>query len=171
VLSAAALGAYRRITPDGRLILGGGPVAVTAGRGPARLLEAARTAWRWQRAWLTSTHPGLAAVGIDHRWRGRVSMTRDGLPALARIPGPAEIWYAGGWNGHGLAATVEAGAELAARVLSDAGQTGDHAFGIGQPWLLTRAAARPLVRAYLAAGVPKLGPRPREGKSSAAAYT
>ena len=98
-------------------MLGGGPVSLVTRSSASQLAKAARSAWAWQRAWLQKVHPELAHTGIAHHWRGRISLTRDGLPILARASGGSELWYAGGWNGHGLAATVEAGAHIAERVL------------------------------------------------------
>ncbi|MGV1008397.1 MAG: NAD(P)/FAD-dependent oxidoreductase [Dermatophilaceae bacterium] len=118
VLAASPLGAYRRITPDGRLVLGGGPALAWRGRGRSGLARGREQAWRWQRRWLDHIHPGLRDVAVQRRWSGRITVTADALPVLGQAPLPGEVWYAGGWNGHGLAATVAAGQRLSEVVLS-----------------------------------------------------
>lgn len=153
VLAASPLGAYRRITPEGRLMLGGGPVSLVTRRSAGQRLRAAQSAWAWQRSWLQKVHPELANIGIAHRWRGRISLTRDGLPILVRGSRLPEMWYAGGWNGHGLAATIEAGAQIAERILTRSTDDRVDGFSSGSTWRLTRPTAAPLVRAYLATQV------------------
>lgn len=150
VIGAAALGPYRRITADGRLVLGGGPAAQVRGSSPIALETTARRAWTWQRQQLDALHPALTDVPVSHSWSGRVGLTSDGLPRVGRLPGAgrgpaAEVWGAEGWNGHGLAATVDAGRRLANRVLT---ADGERVRPTRRWWLATRAAA-PLVRVAL----------------------
>lgn len=158
VLSPRDLGAYRRITADGRLIIGGGPVTPWHGLGPAGLDRFRRRAGEWQRRWLLALHADLAHVPIEHRWSGRITVTRDGLPVLGRAAGPGEIWYAGGWNGHGLAATVAAGERLAESVLdgNHPPAPADALWHPGRSWALTSPRLQPAIRHYLATQVPRL---------------
>lgn len=160
VLSASALGPYRRFTAGGRIVIGGGPTAVLTGATQRALEAAEHKAWAWQRRQLDAIHPDLARVAISRRWSGRISLTRDGLPRIGRLlppglPSTAEVWSAGGWNGHGLAATVAAGQWLADRVLTGA---------IDAPvqpirWPLASPRAAPIVRAALRLSTPAAPPR------------
>lgn len=157
VIGAADLGPYRRVTPDGRVVLGGGPAALLTGAHTLTLEATARRAWSWQRSQLDRLHPALARIPVTHRWSGRISLTPDGLPQRGRLDlahlGPsAEVWTASGWNGHGLAATVDAGRWLAGRVLSETVSEPLHP----RRWALTRAWAAPMVRTALRRGVPPL---------------
>jgi len=157
VLSAGVLGAYRRITPDGRLVIGGGPVTVLpARRSGLQAVRRART-WEWQRTWLNGVHADLAGIELDHRWSGVITITRDGLPVLARADLRGEVWFAGGWNGHGLVATVMAGARLAESVLRDLRVPADDPGLLWRPprrWAWAHPAARSMVQAYLDSLIP-----------------
>lgn len=57
VLAATPLGAYRRITPDGRLVIGGGPATAWRGLSATALARRRQAAWTWQRTWLDHTPP------------------------------------------------------------------------------------------------------------------
>lgn len=161
VLSADPLGAYRRITPEGRLVVGGGPAIAWRGLGPQSLDRRRAAAWSWQRRWLNSVHTGLPEVPTEHRWSGRITVTRHGLPVLGRAPLAGEVWYAGGWNGHGLAATVLAGQQLADVLL-----TGTRATPLpwrpARPWALARPTLAPIVRAVLRTRTPSGPPTRRD---------
>ncbi len=162
VIGAAALGPYRRLTADGRLGLGGGPAAPVRGSSPAALQTVARRAWAWQRRQLDVLHPGLVGVPVVHRWSGRIGLTPDALPRVGRLRGgrlgpAAEVWRAEGWNGHGLAATVDAGRQLADRVLRHDPERPRPA----RRWWLAARAASPLVAVALHRQTPPApGPAP-----------
>lgn len=150
VIGAAALGPYRRLTADGRLVLGGGPAVPVRGSSPAVLRAVARRAWDWQRRQLDVLHPALVEAPVVHRWSGRIGLTPDALPRVGRLSGgrlgpAAEVWRAEGWNGHGLAATVEAGRQLADRVL---GGDPESSRPVRRWWLAARVAS-PLVAVAL----------------------
>ncbi|MDN5760943.1 MAG: FAD-binding oxidoreductase [Microlunatus sp.] len=149
VISASALGPYRRITTEGRIVLGGGPAVPVTGSTASSRASAARQAWTWQRRQLDVLHPRLRGVPVTHRWSGRIGVTRDGLPRVGRLVvdaiGPdGEVWTAGGWNGHGLAATIDAGRRIADQVLTARRPDLPPA-----RWLLGSSLARPLVLAAL----------------------
>lgn len=165
VIAADPLGPYRRLTRDGRVVIGGGPAALVTGATSLALEAAARRAWDWQRAALDAIHPALGRVHVTHRWSGRISLTRDGMPRVGRLSAPglpptAQVWAAGGWNGHGLAATVEAGHRLAGRILADDGAAPGsdtrRAWPLAAPW------AAPLVRVALHHQTPR-APQPARG--------
>ena len=87
-----------------------------------------------------------------------ITITRDGLPVLARADLRGEVWYAYGWNGHGLVPTVMAGARLAKSVLRDLRVPADDPELLWRPprrWALAHPAARSMVQAYLDAAHPE----------------
>ncbi|PNE32702.1 hypothetical protein AF335_18900 [Streptomyces eurocidicus] len=139
VIDVSPLGPYYRLTPDGRLIMGGGPADCPPPARPARR----ERAWDWLAERLP---PG---VEITHRWSGRIGMTGDDLPVVGRIA--PDTWFAGGCCGHGLALSVATGGYLADALTGHAPPPGPplpwhRARG---PWLPTGGAARPALRAYL----------------------
>lgn len=106
------LSPYFRLTSDGRLVVGGG--AVRRGPyGPAAPLPGRL------RAAVASLSPLLAGVALEATWAGPIGVTRDGLPVVGRHPGDPNAYYAGGCNGHGLAACVYTGARLARLIAGD----------------------------------------------------
>ena len=90
---------YYRITPDNRLVLGGGPVGLTyGGRLDADTDEAAWRHLERHAGWL---FPSLKGVRITHRWGGPFSVTADLTPALGYLGG-ADAVYSLGCIGHGV---------------------------------------------------------------------
>lgn len=61
--------------------------------------------------------PGLAAVPVAHTWSGWIAMTLNFLPVLGVTGRPRNIYYAGGYNGHGVAAATAMG-EIVADAVS-----------------------------------------------------
>lgn len=134
---------YFRPTRDNRLIVGGGaefnqPTAETIRRA-AEIL----------RRGMITVFPQLEQARIDFAWGGNVAFTRDQMPHAGRLD---DVYYAGGYCGHGIAMATYLG-ELIARRL--AGEPVDHPlvdgggdrfaaipFYYGRPWFL------PVVGAY-----------------------
>lgn len=109
LIDAHSLAPYFRLTPDGRLVLGGGrpllaPVADDSG---------AAAVWAWLEERLRRLHPALAEVEVTHRWAGQIGMTADGLPVVGPLVDRPDVWYVGGCCGHGLAMSVAHGAHVA----------------------------------------------------------
>jgi gamma-glutamylputrescine oxidase len=52
-------------------------------------------------------------VRVAHFWGGWIGMTLHFLPVLGRTGSGRNIYYAGGYNGHGVAAATAMGAILA----------------------------------------------------------
>ncbi|SIO56808.1 gamma-glutamylputrescine oxidase [Rhodovulum sp. ES.010] len=103
---------YFRLTPDGRLLFGGGESY------GYRFPEDIRAKVRKP---LTQVFPQLADVRLTHGWGGTLAITRTRLPHVA-APAPG-ILSAGGYSGHGLAF-----ATLAGRVLAEAARGESAAF-------------------------------------------
>ncbi|MBC2774024.1 FAD-binding oxidoreductase [Rhizobium sp. AQ_MP] len=93
---------YYRRTPDGRLVLGG--------RGPMRVPKRTED-WRHLERAMHRLFPMLGAVRVEHRWFGRVAMTRDALPHLHE-PQPGLLMVAG-CQGRGIGLMVGLGEALA----------------------------------------------------------
>jgi glycine/D-amino acid oxidase-like deaminating enzyme len=67
--------------------------------------------------------PELADMGIAHFWGGWIAMTLHFLPALGRTGTHRNIYYAIGYNGHGVGAAMAMGAIAAEWML---GRTHEH---------------------------------------------
>jgi glycine/D-amino acid oxidase-like deaminating enzyme len=166
VIEHGDMAPYYRLTPDRRLIAGGGRALLTAHRdglppGPAPGDRHTR-AWDFLTSWLHDLHPALRDVETTHRWSGRIALTVDGLPVVGRIA--PNVWYAGGCGGHGLALSVGTGAYLAEQF----GSTGSDADRL--PWHRARAPrmpiagpVRPLLGGYLAALAKRAERKAHEG--------
>lgn len=102
---------YYRLTPDHRIVLGGGPVGLTwannlhADRNPA--------AWKHLEQHLFFLFPHLKGIHITHRWGGPFSVTTDLTPALGYL-GDRRAVYSLGCIGHGVSMS-----HLNAKVLRD----------------------------------------------------
>ncbi len=102
---------YYRLTPDRRLVMGGGPVGLTWGRS----LEGERDAAAWQHLedhvrWL---FPSLHDVRFSHHWGGPFSVTMDLTPAIGYIHDKQAV-YSVGCIGHGVSTS-----HLNAQVIRD----------------------------------------------------
>ena len=96
---------YFRLTPDGRLLFGGGESY--RDRFPRDIAAKVRPA-------LAQVFPHLAGVRIDHAWGGTLAITRTRLPLLAR-PAPG-VLSASGYSGQGIALATLAGRAMAEAV-------------------------------------------------------
>jgi glycine/D-amino acid oxidase-like deaminating enzyme len=129
---------YFRLTPDGRLVVGGGAIRQGPYGSMALIPGKLRTAVR-------ELSPVLAEVEIESTWAGPIGVTRDGLPVVGRHPKDPQLYHAGGCNGHGLAVSVYNGAQLARWIVP-----GDED-GPRLPWIRPKAPWVP--RGRLAARV------------------
>ena len=96
---------YFRLSPDRRLLFGGGE---SYGRGP--VADPARLARRH----MLRLFPQLAGARIDHAWGGTLAITRTRMPGVGRLAG--DLYYAQGFSGHGVALTTLAGKLVAEAV-------------------------------------------------------
>ena len=90
---------YYRITPDHRLVMGGGPVGLTYGNS----LDGDENDLAWQHLeehihWL---FPSLRTAKITHRWGGPFSVTVDLNPVIGYV-GDKRAIYSAGCIGHGV---------------------------------------------------------------------
>ncbi len=102
---------YYRLTPDHRIVLGGGPVGLTW----ANNLYADRNpdAWKHLEQHLFFLFPHLKGIHITHRWGGPFSVTANLTPALGYL-GDKRAVYSLGCIGHGVSMS-----HLNAKVLRD----------------------------------------------------
>ncbi|HEX2113114.1 MAG TPA: FAD-binding oxidoreductase [Alphaproteobacteria bacterium] len=92
---------YYRLTSDHRLIFGSATRFIRP--------SAARSA-AWLERQLARVFPQIATPRMEYVWRGQVDLTRNRLPDLGR---EGDVWYAQGFNGHGVALTTLAGRAIA----------------------------------------------------------
>lgn len=105
---------YYRLTPDRRIVMGGGPVGLTyAGSLDG---DADEKAWRHLEGHIHWLWPHLGDLAITHRWGGPFSVTTDLTPALGYI-GDHRVVYSLGCIGHGVSMSYVNGRELAALLL------------------------------------------------------
>lgn len=90
---------YYRLTPDRRLLMGGGPVGLGLGRGMS--YDSSPRAWAHLERHIATLFPALAGVPITHRWGGPFSVTADLTPAIGRL-GDERVLYSLGCIGHGV---------------------------------------------------------------------
>lgn len=102
---------YFRLTPDHRLLFGGGESY--GYRFPADIAAKARRP-------MLKVFPQLADVSVTHAWGGTLAITMSRLPHLARLA--PNILSAGGYSGHGVALATHAGRVLAEAVAGQAGR-------------------------------------------------
>lgn len=93
---------FYRLTPDNRLLMGGGPGFVPFG---GRMNHDAHpAAWRHLQDFIGTTFPALRGISIAHRWGGAFSVTADSTPLIGTLHGGAAA-YSVGCTGHGVAMT------------------------------------------------------------------
>lgn len=93
---------YYRLTPDDRLLMGGGPVGLAFGHDMNRDRNPA--AWAHLEDHIGEVFPSLRGIGISHRWGGPFSVTTDLTPALGYL-GDERCVYSVGCIGHGVSAS------------------------------------------------------------------
>jgi gamma-glutamylputrescine oxidase len=109
---------FYRLTPDNRIIMGGGRVTLPTSTDASRpsVSPSAAAAWSRIEAELHTIFPELAEVRISDRWSGRIGSVLDRMPRLGRLPSAPGVWFSGGWCGHGIPLSVQAGFEIANRI-------------------------------------------------------
>ncbi len=128
---------YFRLTPDGRMSMGG-----RNNLSPnLDLVESAHNLYK------TMIHifPQLRACSVTHSWTGRLGITFDLAPHIGRVDG---IYYALGYGGHGVALSGYLGKEVAELISGRISRSPfadiphpTHFLYRGTPWFLPLAAA------------------------------
>ncbi|MFN3613166.1 MAG: NAD(P)/FAD-dependent oxidoreductase [Rubrimonas sp.] len=81
---------YFRLSPDGRLLFGGGETY--SHRFPSDIAALVRKP-------MEQIFPQLRGVRIDHAWGGTLAITRTRMPLFTRR---GRVWAIGGWSGAGV---------------------------------------------------------------------
>jgi glycine/D-amino acid oxidase-like deaminating enzyme len=105
---------YYRLTPDGRLLIGGRDVGL--GDGVAMDFDDDERTWAALRQDVRRMFPGLRDVRFSHAWGGPVSATLDMFPAIG-YAGSKDVVYSFGCVGHGVSTTHLNGRTIADLVL------------------------------------------------------
>ena len=130
---------YFRLSSDHRLLFGGRASYSTLP--PANLRQ---TMLRR----MTRVFPQLAGVGLDYSWGGYVDISRNRAPHWGRLG--ANVYFAQGFSGHGVAATGLAGRVIAEAIRGQAGRLDAFARIAHQPFPGGRALRTPLLVAAMA---------------------
>ena len=105
---------FYRLTPDNRILAGGGPGRIPFGSGMDH--DASPEAWAHLQRFIGETFPALADIRITHRWGGAFSVTANSTPQIGTAFG-GSAFYSIGCTGHGVAMTHQNGRILADLVL------------------------------------------------------
>ena len=108
---------YYRITPDYRIVIGGGPVGL--GRGGDLDRDSDQKAWQHLEQHIAWLWPHLSGIAITHRWGGPFSLTMDLTPALGYLGDDRTAVYGLGCIGHGVAMSYLNGEVLADLLTGD----------------------------------------------------
>ena len=110
---------YYRLTPDGRLMMGGGPVGLKARNDLGR--DNDEDAWRHLEEHIHWLWPHLDDLRVTHRWGGAFSVTMDLTPALGYVGESRRAVYSLGCIGHGVAMSYLNGRMLAELLVHPSG--------------------------------------------------
>ena len=84
--------------------------------------------------------PGLVSIDFEFQWHGTVGCTLDDWPIIGPVL-PERLWHIGACNGHGVAASLMLGKEVAHSIVNNKHQA-------DYPW--QRSAAPSLIHPYVA---------------------
>jgi len=90
---------YYRITPEQRLVMGGGPVGLTFGN--SLIGDSNEAVWQHLEEHIHWLFPSLQSAKITHRWGGPFSVTVDLTPVIGYV-GDKRAVYSAGCIGHGV---------------------------------------------------------------------
>ncbi len=93
---------FYRLTPDNRILMGGGPGFVPLGGRMHH--DAYPAAWQHLEAFIGTTFPALRGVKIAYRWGGAFSVTANSTPQIGTLHDGAAA-FSVGCTGHGVAMT------------------------------------------------------------------
>jgi glycine/D-amino acid oxidase-like deaminating enzyme len=95
-------GEYWQQTLDGSIVIGGHRASAPNGdMGVRDMVSTADVTSRIEEV-LPSLFPELTTLKVARRWAGLMAFTSDRLPVVDAAPGLPGVWFAGGFNGHGM---------------------------------------------------------------------
>lgn len=100
---------YYRLSPDGRLLFGGGETY--SNRPPDDIIA-------FVRPYMLKVFPQLADVALEYGWSGTLGITRNRMPHFGRLA--PNGFFAQGFSGHGVAMTQIAGKLMAEAIAGTA---------------------------------------------------
>ncbi|MEZ4235038.1 MAG: FAD-binding oxidoreductase [Myxococcota bacterium] len=108
--------AFASMTPDGRLVFGGGGNRAYDYHygGPTEVPRPPEAQWAFVRGVLDRYLPGARDVALAHRWSGALAVTLDRRCGIGITGAHRNVGYGVGYSGHGVVM-----ANLAGRVLCD----------------------------------------------------
>ncbi len=112
VLDSRRIFNYFRLSPDDRIVFGGGAPRYHWGGHPDEDSCAAPVMERLVED-LHRTFPSDVALNVQRVWTGLIGYTLDGLPAICRSRSHPSVVQAVGWCGHGVALAIGSGAWIA----------------------------------------------------------
>jgi glycine/D-amino acid oxidase-like deaminating enzyme len=95
---------YYRLTPDNRLLMGGGDAHYFHNNQVG--VDKHVPTFEQLQYFIAETFPGLRGIRITHRWGGAISATLDMAPAISYLGGDRRIIYSVGCMGHGVALSI-----------------------------------------------------------------
>jgi glycine/D-amino acid oxidase-like deaminating enzyme len=93
---------YYRLTPDNRLLMGGGNVQIAYGKDMDR--DHDKKIYRHLAEHISQVFPSLSDLKITHRWGGPISVPVDMAPAIGTLGDERVVWSLG-CMGHGVSMT------------------------------------------------------------------
>lgn len=143
---------YYRLTPDRRIVMGGGPVGITYAN--SLYADNNEAAWNHLERHLHFLFPHLKGVRITHRWGGPFSVTTSLTPSVGAIDGGQAV-YSLGCIGHGVSTSHLNAQVIRDLILEVPGNPQDCPFlnltGIPWPFEPLRILAAGALRGYLRA--------------------
>ena len=137
IYDAGQLFSYYRLTKDNRILFGGGYEVFDRKRRDQNNLTPDSKIKTSLLSEFRRIFPSLKELGFPYSWGGKVGMTLDSFPIITKIK-DTNIFYAGGWNGHGVAQATAIGP-----VLSDLIEQKNSIHTIGWPWIRSNAPKIP----------------------------
>lgn len=95
-------GEYWQQRPDGTIVIGGCRNDAPHGDSGIREMVPTDDVIGKIDAVLPRLFPNLTNLEIDRRWAGLMAFTPDGLPIVDHTEQSENVWFGGGFNGHGM---------------------------------------------------------------------
>lgn len=112
---------YVRQLRDGSLLVGGGRRASRATEVGYLEYPTAGVQGALE-TFARAAYPPLRSKALVRRWAGVMAFTPDGMPLAGEDPGMPGLFYAAGFNGHGMSLGFVTGRWLARRALGETGE-------------------------------------------------